>query len=727
MPLKISRKGAKALCLALAFLEAILLLLYFTQTNVGLTLPGWLASFRLSPDGLPFSLKSFLGIWLSSLASLAAYGGWLAVAWILGTPLLRKIGVKAAPKQSFILSMGLGLGTLSLLFFFLGLAHLYYRPTALMVALAILFWGVREARHGSLGRTPTVEEVFRPGIPFRERRGEGHLEPVSLALAYLGLLCAGTLAFHLLGAFLPPSSFDELNYQLALPKLYHINHGLVLTPYNHLSYLPRNMGMLFELGLLSGGPTLAKLFSWGMGVSAAAALYIFGRDCAGRRAAALAAALFFLTPVVGNQLRIANADLGTAFYELCAAFLLLKWLDKPGAPILVLSSIFWGLALGCKYSAAPGFLSGLLIVLWRVRRKPDAAATAAAYLIPAMLLWSPWLAWNWWTSGNPVNPVFSSLIRSRNFYFAGIYQPLVDYAGGIGIANYFPIATVRDAVLLPWHLVASHNDFNHDLGPAWLLLPPVLVLLALDRRRMPDGMRACAVLCALYWLFWLGGHIRMARYFAAGLGLTALLAGWAISSSLDVIGAMTGRPKEGPGARDNPWLWVILMPLLAALTQQGMRVIYIQNTYKKPWGYLAGKSTLRDYLEGIQTDFSFDAMSYINRRLPKESRVLVFDEFRTFYLNRDFIASTPWDHDYWHETVRVSRSQEDILDRLRRRGVGYFLVNDDYVLHQTGKRLLDGWTPQEWLHSVQFWNRHVEKLFYGDDGVWVGKIQFDKM
>ncbi|MBI3547928.1 MAG: glycosyltransferase family 39 protein [Elusimicrobia bacterium] len=677
--------------------ELLLLLLYYKFAQGVWVSPGrWLASFYWIPVSGDFAWGPFVGLWLMNAAAALVFAACLMLAWALGMGILRAIRWREeAADRRLLLALGLGLGSFSLIGFALAATGTLTRG-GLLAACAVIFsaclWDERRSGSSASLRFPSWPPASeRPNAEF-------------LAVA---AVCAAALAFHLAGAFLPPVAFDEMTYQLSVPKLYTLSGGFVYLPFNHLSFLPRNMNMLFAIGLLTGGPVTAKLFSLTCGALACGALYAFGRDFLGRRAALLAAAAFFLTPVVGNQFRLAVVDLGMAFYELTAVFLFLRWREEGDAKALALSSTFWGLALGCKYSALPGFVACGAVFAWTALRRRESLnlRNAAAIAVPAALLWMPWLVKNWWDTGNPVNPILSTVIRSRNFLFAGEYKPLVDYTRGLGIANYFPLSGLNDALALPWRLFSTHNDFNHDLGAIFLLCLP---LAALSRgRRMPRALACVAALCFLYWAFWLGSSIRMSRYFVAGIGLTSLLAGWVLE------------PAFEPRAR----AWALALPVLVAWTQQAGRMAYIQNVYKQPWGYLTGRCSLRDYVNSALVDSPYDAYDYVNTNAPPAAKILVVDEFRTFYLDRAFLASTPWDHDYWHETVRVSRDCGEAERHLRGMGVGYVVVNDNYIRNAPLAARPDPWSAEETARSRRMLRTCLERLYTSGEGVWVAKIK----
>ena len=470
-------KGQYLISALIVSVSCALLFLYGRQTKVFLTGTMWVHSFSLAPVSGPFSLRSFLGVFLTSLSSTLVCLSWIFVALFGGLAALKRIQIfPLFDVRNLLMASGLGLGLLSFSVFVLGVFHLLYPISALALALNALIISFLELRETSLKPpfhlSPEFRETFR--------------EPAAF---FMLVFCALILIFHFLGAILPPTSFDEMDYQLALPKLYLLHHGLINTPFNHLSYLPKNMTLLFTLGLLSGGPIVSTLFSWTLGILCVLAVYFFGREKIGSSAAFWGAVFFFLIPVIGNQMRNAVADLGTGFYELIGVFLILEWAELKEKSWLFLSAIFWGLALSSKYTALPGFgIACAFVMFYSSKKGKGRAFDPLIFFSVALSLFLPTMAWNFFWTGNPLTPLLSRWVHSRNFFFLGRYKPLVDYAAGRGIPDYFPLKNFGDVVKLPWRLCVWHNDYNHDLGAAFLAAAP-LSFLSLKKKLSPWMIR----------------------------------------------------------------------------------------------------------------------------------------------------------------------------------------------------------------------------------------------
>ncbi|RYG70072.1 hypothetical protein EON80_08575 [bacterium] len=107
---------------------------------------------------------------------------------------------------------------------------------------------------------------------------------------YLLLLFAITFVLTLA----PPNGndYDSLTYHLAVPAQYLRAGKVVELPFDHHSYFPFTLEMLYALGLAAKGPVFAKLFHWLMLPIGAFALLAIGKRAHSARAGFYASALY---------------------------------------------------------------------------------------------------------------------------------------------------------------------------------------------------------------------------------------------------------------------------------------------------------------------------------------------------------------------------------------------------------------------------------------------------
>lgn len=684
----------------LFFLSLLLTIgFYFSISKTAISLGTFLNSFQLQPTELPFDFSRFFFLILRILKVTTLTTLWIIISlWIgLGILTLLKFD-QESPEKFLLISIGLGFGALASGIYGLCLAKK-------CSILGIIFLIVTLSFFSRKKRITLIKSLINTWPKLNQPLFEKDLLFVGL------MFCVTCLfLFHWIGLVVPPIAFDELNYQLTIPQLFILNKGYFSTPFNHLSFLPKNINMLFILGLLSGGSLSAKLISFFLSMLCTLTIFIFGRDLVGKKASFWAACFFFLTPVIANQFRLAVVDVGMSFFELIGLFLVIEWTqNQEKLKHLILASLFWGFAISSKYNAIPGFLiSGGIIFLNLIHKKSfkKIPITILGFILPAFFLCVPWLLKNYIESGNPLTPLFSRLIQSRNFIFAGEYKPLVDYTGSaVGIPTYFPMKSIKDFIFLPWRMTVQHNDFNNDLGPIFFIGLVTLIFYPESLKKLP---KTFYLILALYWTSFLIPNIRIVRYFTTGLALTSLLVGFVLNEFFE---------NESRTTRT-----IFAISLLVVFLQQTMRIIQIQNEFKKPWGYIAGRISDNSYVNALLPDSPMPAFEFINNNTPTDAKILVVDEFRNFYLKRLFYASTPWDHDYWHEFVHISKNPSDLIEQLKAKGISYALFNETYLPNKIGMKKLQPWNEEDLKKNELFMSVCFEKV-YTNETAWVGKLK----
>lgn len=484
----------------------------------------------------------------------------------------------------------------------------------------------------------------------------------------------------------PPSGndYDSLTYHLAVPAQYLREGKVVPLPFDHHSYFPFTLEMLYALGLAARGAVLAKLFHWLMLPIGAFALVAIGRRAHSTRAGLLAAVLYASMPMVLQEASTAYIDLGFA------AFAFLAVLCFCGAPStergqnVLWSGVFCGLCLGTKYF---GWLFFGFLGLWllgEMLRGKSASRSAglnwrhiAAFAVPALILGAPWYIRNVLWTGNPVFP-FAFLIFGGAGWTADMAAKYDESQAIYGFGKSLP-----DLVLLPWRLAMTPlNAGVFESGvkgqPFWPLLPgpaggeqlgifevpglfinvfpgPALFVLgipALFMKGKPREIGLCACFFGFLWLFW-AFTSQQIRYLLPALGLLALVAGWGV---VEVAPRLRIARLVGVVSLA---LWFLFAP---AITLWRAR-----DTFP----VLSGAQTSEQYLR--RTFSGYDAMSYANKTTPKDARFAVYGEPRCFYLDRAYFWA-----DQGHNTlVDYSKMQDGaaLVAALKGLGATHVLAN----------------------------------------------------
>ncbi|MCA1785832.1 MAG: glycosyltransferase family 39 protein, partial [Desulfobacteraceae bacterium] len=239
----------------------------------------------------------------------------------------------------------------------------------------------------------------------------------------IGLLAAAvfcTIGFVSLLALVPPVSRDALTHHLFIPNLYLQHGGIYEIPHISFSYYPMNLDLLYLIPLYSGNDILPKFIHFAFGLITAGMIYRY----LSRRintTYALLGSLFFLTiPVIVRLSSTVYVDLGLICFLFASMLYLFHWIESGFKPkYLLISAVFCGLALGTKYNGLVGlFLLGLFTAFVYARYHAGkklytvkSIGWAAAFVMAAMIVFSPWMIRNMAWTGNPVYPLYNSVFN----------------------------------------------------------------------------------------------------------------------------------------------------------------------------------------------------------------------------------------------------------------------------------------------------------------------------
>jgi len=659
-------------------------------------LGGWLLSIGwiLRSQG-----RGFDGVYLRELIDLLGHlpfiiaGGlaWnlilLALMWFLftgvGLRLLKAFGLSATTRlEHLLLAAGLGAGTTSLALLTAGLCGLWQVSllravfVAGLTACLVLSWF-------RLGADPPR--------PANERYDWwSRTAVVLLALA---------IVTSIISTGAPDIFFDSLVYHLALPQFYLLHGRIMPTPENMYSGIPFGMEMLYGLALALSDERLAVLLHCSFGIATAAAVWVWLRQRAGQAAGILGALIFFTSPVVMYSGWQGGVDLAASFYLMLGFVAFSSGLEtlEPGRQRAwaVAAGLYLGFALGVKYTVAPMGVAFVLVQLWLEARRGMPTRHAAWLAATAAVAFSPWLLKNLLFYGNPVYPFANRLFgpyapanwelflkdaRSRDLFLA-----LSSPSGW------------WDLFIQPWAVSVPVREISDWLGPVFLMLTPgALVLRWRKNPELPTAELAVALLAAAGYCAWLATST-LPRFLVPILPLIVCVTVLAVERGLF------------PSWLRRAW-WV------AAL----MASLYNFQIVIKSGGLALGKwDVLRDrvsrtvYLENEHISYGapyYAAMVFINK-LPRNAKVLFLGESRSYYCERDRIASTAFDHNPFWTAVRAAQSAGDIHARVKALGITHVFVNAGQLsVHSAFPAVM----PRDLIVTAkfgEFWARYLRKVF----------------
>lgn len=509
----------------------------------------------------------------------------------------------------------------------------------------------------------------------------------------------------------PPTSaeWDSLMYHLAAPAQY-LRHGkIVELPYDHHSYFPFTMEMLFLWGLAVKGPVLAKLFHWLMLPLSCVALIAIGKRHFSPRAGLFAAALFASIPLVQAEASTAYIDLGLTAFTLLAYLCFLNWKTTGEKSWLLWCGAFCGFCLGTKYL---GVLTLAWLAIWifgmmmRGKNRHLQVKPFFTFVALALLLGGGWYVRNWAWTGNPVYPFAYGIFGGKNWNseMAARYE---DDQRAYGFGR-----TPLDLILLPWRVSvapfntggqmvnSSNSGENGDvvprfagltywpivnlqvaqpqnglfdspgmvasfplrtmLGPVFLAFGVPLLLV----RRKPWIINFLLVSFAFYGLFWFvtGQYL---RYLVPAFAILCLPCAWMAEKCLS-------RTKF------LKWTTAICLTLWFLLTP----FLMLNDAEKRGGRNMDGPNTL-DVVRGVISPQAYlsrmfgpyDAMQWSFTQTPEDACFAVYGEPRTLYLERDYFwADDP--HNNLIDYAKIKGSA-DLIKALKAQGATHVFVNTD--------------------------------------------------
>jgi hypothetical protein len=318
-------------------------------------------------------------------------------------------------------------------------------------------------------------------------------------------------------AFLPPFSWDDVAYDVALPRDYaRAGHFFYNADYGPYSAFPSNYEALTTAALVllksaSAMKCLNLLLATGLAATAA----LFCRALrAPRICAPLAAVLVMSAPVILEFTPMVKNDVANAFFQCLAIVGCIRYLVTPARLSLVLAGLFLGVAIGIKYSSLQFSLCLSACLAMFIACAPTPARKKwgdyAMFIFMAVLWASPWYARNLIQLRNPFFPFFNELLHANNA-FGPIQSALLKESFG-GAAN---------TSLAHGDLTAFMSRFLHGFGyfPVLFFLPGLASALALDRSRAAVFL---ASITLSYWAMTLTLGLWEPRYALSLLVLSAV-------------------------------------------------------------------------------------------------------------------------------------------------------------------------------------------------------------
>jgi len=474
-----------------------------------------------------------------------------------------------------------------------------------------------------------------------------------------------------IAAAAPPGTleWDTLSYHFAVPKAWLRAGRIYFIPYDHHSNFPFTMQLGYMTMLAAASEAAAKWLHTLCGLSLTISVYATTRRLLpSAKTAPLIAVLVLLgTPMVFWEMTVAYVDVATTLFAWMSLSILLLLSSTEGQEspttsermqMLVLSAVLMGCALGTKMTVLLFWgmiIVGMLAYGFFVRRKQFDIAIKHAGLWGgiALLVGSPWYIKTWSYTGSPVYPYFYGIFGGRYWTSEHAARYAADQAAfGLGKK---PV----DALLAPWNLV---NEALLVGQRPWIFTEYVQYGLA------------PTVVIGLVGLLWIRPKL---RYEA----IEVLMFGLGIGASWFVLMQQTryllpGLPCAAVGCA-----------LAYAAARRPYKILFAGISFiclawtlslgfslaSDGWSSIVGAKTRQEQISRRLGPLG-QASIWINENTSRAAKVVLFDEVRGYYIDREVLWGEPNHANEllpWKSYVDSAALATD----LKRRGFTTILIN----------------------------------------------------
>lgn len=595
-----------------------------------------------------------MGVIFFFLSHLSVIGLLLITCYIFGYHLTRRIEYDSYWEQASF-SITLGLGIVAYLILLLSLTGLLYK--GYLLALLVL---------GLLACYQTWSSWFRNALLLKNKLKTPDKNSLMVA-AFVALIFICCLPYLIL-TFYPPTAFDATMYHLPYARSYVQSHQLVFTPYLRFPVFPQTNDMLFTLALLLDDDIFAQLIEFLMMVVLTMALIGFGRRFFSRRAGWWAAALFLCSPMVIWLGTIPYIDMGLALFTTMAIYAVWIWFKDQTKHWLILAGIFFGLAIGTKYTAI-FFLAILTVAIFYISIRKRQYLQPVLFLALAILIPSPWFLRNYYYMHNPVFPFFYEAFGKvfgygvwKPEHFQGVFSYQLHAAMGRGLKQF---------VLLPWNLAVHWKIFGEGRVSAICFFVPQLLFIAGIGRQKIKWLLAIGLAYLLIWFF----TLQESRYLLPVLPVLSLATAAAVDSLLLKFSFL------------SRWTSHRIITVLGILLLLGPSCKWAFLTIRGLGPVPVTKEQRQSYL--AQQLWIYPAYQFLNNRKGSDYTVYALaDENMNYFADGKFIG----DHfglGRYSEIVDTFSDGEMLFQKLRGFGAQYFLIRPSFVPEDSLHRLIE--------------------------------------
>lgn len=591
----------------------------------------------------------------------------------VGSTIFKKLKLNLSFIELVIFSSAIGFGVLSYITFILGILGIMYRWIIFVILFLVLCIFFKEIKYFILNTLFHIKN-------FKKLRQFDKILIVILAIFII---------LNILVSLSPPFLWDELDYNLAIPKIYARHHKLVTLDNMYKSHYPFNINILFSLALVLKNAYIAKLIMFGYGTLLAFAVFSFGHRYFDIRTGLISMLIFYTLPMVSAHITSTYIDIGVAFYVFLAFYAFIMLLYSDNKKWFYVSAIMSGLSISSKHLALYYLPVMFIFLSYKLLFKDKKNIfkyiwLIGLYFIISFLLVSPWYVKNYIETGNPIWPfgyyIFGGkyLDKEINYVLTG---PFFNKAfGGTSFVDY---------ITFLWQATMNSSQYALTLGFGVIFL--AFVPLIIFVRKNNDVMKYLILFSIMSFTIWFFGR-QVLRYLLI-YPMLSIISGSVITLLL----------KEKKISK------IILFLFISALLFNS--VLWVGINYKK-FPFILNLETEQQFYAKLKGDDNgYNVFKYLNEHASKNSKLLLFGETRGYLSDIDYYQSDPKLQkiiDYGQ-----MRNAKDMYARLKELGIDYVLINIKHEILRPKQERQDISLTFYDDHSIGLMNQTLAN--YGDE------------
>jgi len=232
-------------------------------------------------------------------------------------------------------------------------------------------------------------------------------------------VAAPFVAIPVLSSFVPPFTWDEAAYSVALPKLYAAAHRIYYAnAIGVYSAFPASYEALTTSSLLlTGSITAMRLIGVACLVGMGGIAVVLSRVCGNRTTAAILAGCFVVAAEVGIFSSQVKNDFVNAFLQASAILFLTAYMLRPRATWAIFAGLVLGTSCGIKYNSLQFVLCATAFAIpfvWWAGRQGPIWKHAFFFCVSVTAAGAFWYAHNYLAFGNPFHPFFTPIFGDHS-------------------------------------------------------------------------------------------------------------------------------------------------------------------------------------------------------------------------------------------------------------------------------------------------------------------------